>query len=205
MKFTTLVVYVISGIALFSITMDFMTAEPLHWGGHGEIEQSVLTMYAAIDNGHYEDLFNLSFEGKWGTKQDRANARSYYFDGIVSKDDFINQAQKDFGAHGWRVHFTSLAIRNLRSLTRAEFTSQYPREYAILQYVDRANAINTIYLANVKGYIVGNCAITDWEKELPIVWTGQKWKALIRGNPADFDPLHREQWFVNINFRYGTH
>lgn len=178
--------------------MGFITDNQLKRGGNNEIENIVFTMYADIDTGNYEELFSISFEGKWGTKHEPE--KSYYFDGIVSKDDFIKRAIKDFGKNGWRVRFTSLEILNMRSLTRSEFAGQYPRENEVLMYVDVNNDIKDISLVNVKGYMVGRCAIIDWEKELPIVWTNQRWKAIIRGNPADFDLLHREQWFTNINF-----
>jgi hypothetical protein len=199
-KIATLSIYFISAIALCSIIIGFITGNQLKRGGNSEIEHIVLTMYDDIDTGKYEELFNVSFEGKWGTKDERAKEKFYYFDGIVSKNNFIKRAMKDFGKNGWRVRFTSLEIRNIRSLTRSEFAGQYPQENEVLQYVDGNNDIKTINLVKVKGYMVGRCAIIDWEKELPIVWTSQKWKALIRGNPADFDILHREQWFTNIHF-----
>ena len=201
-KIATLSIYAIAVIAFFSIISGFITGEQGQRRGKNEIEQIVFTMYDAIDQGQYEDLFNVSFEGRWGTHQERDRKKSYYFDGLLSKDDFIKKALKDFGKNGWRIRFTSLAIPNIRHLTRTEFANQYPQEHEVLQYVDPNHDINTVYLATVKGYKVGRCAIIDWEKDLPLVWTHQKWKALIRGNPADFDLLHREHWLTKIDFQY---
>ncbi len=161
-KLATIIVYVISVIALFSIIIGFINGKQLKRGGNNEIENIVFTMYADIDTGNYEELFSISFEGKWGTKHEPE--KSYYFDGIVSRDDFIKRAIKDFGKNGWRVRFTSLEILNMRSLTRSEFAGQYPRENEVLMYVDVNNDIKDISLVNVKGYMVGRCAIIDWEK-----------------------------------------
>ncbi len=199
-KLATIVVYVISVIALFSIISGFINGKQLKRGGKNEIENIVLTMYAAIDTGNYEELFGISFEGKWQRKDEREKEKSYYFDGIINKDDFIKRAVKDFGKNGWRIRFTSLEILNIRNLTRSEFAGQYPREHEVLQYVDENRGIKDISLVRVKGYMVGRCAIINWEKELPIVWTSQRWKAIIRGNPAALDLLHSEQWLANINF-----
>ncbi len=199
-KLATIVVYVISVIALFSIVIGFVTDKQLVRGGNNEIENIVFTMYADIDTGDYEALFHSSFEGMWGTKHQAEKERSYSFDGIVSQENFIQRATKDFGKNGWRIRFTSLDILNIRTFSRFEFADQYPREHNVLQYIDGNNSIKNISVVHVKGFMVGRCAIINWEKELPIVWTNQKWKALIRGNPADFDLLHKEQWLTSINF-----
>ncbi|MCP4374412.1 MAG: hypothetical protein GY797_40865 [Deltaproteobacteria bacterium] len=199
-QIASLSMYFIAIIAFVSIMSGFITGERLQRRGNNEIEQIVFRMYDDIDTGNYEELFQLSFEGRWKKKPEQKKERFYYFDGVVSKEHFLKRAGKDFGKNGWRIRFTSLEIRAIRPFTRPEFADHYPREHEILRHVDASNDITKIYVVEIKGYMVGRCAILDWEKELPIVWTNQKWKALIRGNPADFDIFHREQWFTNIKF-----
>ena len=95
-KLATIIVYLISVIALCSIIIGFINGTQLKQGGNNEIENIVLTMYADIDTGNYEELFSISFEGKWGTKYEREKEKSYYFDGIVSKDNFIKRIRPGF-------------------------------------------------------------------------------------------------------------
>ena len=199
-KIASLSIYLVAIIAFVSIMSGFITGEQVQRRGNNEIEQIVFRMYDDIDTGKYEELFQLSFEGRWKKKPEQKKERLYAFDGIVSKEHFLKRAGKDFGKNGWRIRFTSLEIKNIHPFTRAEFTEQYPREHEILHHIDPGKKITKIYVVEVKGYMVGRCAIIDWKKELPIVWTDQKWKALIRGNPVDFDIFHREQWFTNLKF-----
>lgn len=205
MKVTTIIIYVLALIALSSIIFSFIQDNQLKRVGLSETEAIVFKIYYCIDQGNYVDLYNLSFEGRWSAKNDEiGKVKSYLLDGLMNQNNFIGHASKDYGKNGWRLHFTSLEITNLTNISRADFASDFPHENEILNYVDQENNIERIYIVNVKGYIVGSCAITDWEKKLPLIWTDQGWKAIVTGTPEDLSPLHREQYLADINFRIAN-
>lgn len=202
MKATTITIYILALIALSSVIFSFIRDNNLKRVDSSEAEAIAFKIYYCIDKGKYVDLYNLSFEGRWSEKNPEiGKAKSYLLDGLMKQNNFIEHASKDYGKNGWRLHFTSLEITGVTNISRADFASDFPPENEILNYVDQENNINRIYIVNVEGYIVGSCAITDWGKKLPLVWTGHGWKAIVTGTPEDFSPLHREQYLADINFR----
>jgi len=46
--------------------------------------------------------------------------------------------------------------------------------------------------------MVGACAINSWERSLPVIWTGQKWKIILPGAPEELRVLHKYDWFSYI-------
>lgn len=205
MKVTTIIIYVLALIALASIVFSFIHDNQLKRVGLSEVEAIAFKIYYCIDKGKYVDLYNLSFEGRWSEKNDEiGKAKSYFLDGLIDKNNFIENASKDYGKNGWRLNFTSLEITDVTNISRADFVSDFPPENEILNYVDQENNIKRIYIVNVEGYIVGGCAITDWGKKLPLIWTDQGWKAIVTGTPEDLLTLHREQYLADINFRIAN-
>ena len=205
MKVTTIIIYVLALIALSSIVFNFISDNQTKRVGSSEIETMVFKIYYSIDQGNYVDLYNLSFEGIWSAKNDEiGKAKSYLLDGLIDKNNFIELASKDYGKNGWRLHFTSLEITDVTIFSQEDFASEFSPENEILNYADQENNIKRIHVVKIKGYIVGGCAITDWEKKLPLIWTDQGWKAIVTGTPEDLSPLHREQWLADINFRIAN-
>jgi len=206
-KITTIFVYIISIIALATIIFGFVNGsleeskEEYKIGNiKGNIKGIVFDLYNSIDNGHYENLYDISLEGKWIPKKIVEGKRQYSFNGIVEKDYFLKKAKRDFGGSGWRIHFTSVKILDVSKLARSKFENQFTRESMILDYFDTEEIIKEIYIVKLEGYIIGSCSIVDWNKDLPIVRYGKKWKAIVTGTPEDYDIFHREQWLTDINF-----
>ncbi len=202
-KITTIFVYIISIIALATIIFGFVNdslKESKEEYKIGNIKGIVFDLYNSIDNGHYENLYDISLEGKWIPKKVVEGKRQYSFNGIVEKDNFIKKVRRDFGESGWRIHFTSLKILNVSKLPRSDFKNQFIRESIILDYFDTEEIIKEIYIVKLEGYIIGGCSIVDWSKDLPIVRYDKKWKAIVTGTPEDYDIFHREQWLTDINF-----
>ena len=205
MKVTTISIYVLALIALSLIIFGFIRDNKLKRVGSSEVEAIAYEIYYCIDKGKYVDLYNLSFEGRWSEKKDEAGeAKSYLLDGLMNQNNFIELANIDYGENGWRVNFTSLEITDVSNISRADFASDFPPENEILNYVDKENNIERIYIVNVVGYIVGSCAINDWRKKLPLIWIDQGWKAIVPGTPEDLLPIHREQYLADINFRIAN-
>jgi hypothetical protein len=205
MKAATIIIYVLALIALSSIILSFVHDNRLERMESSEIENIVLNIYAYIDKGNFTDLYNLSFEGKWNVKEDEIGIpKSYLLDELIDKSSFIEHARSDYGKNGWRLHFTSLEITNVTNVSRSYFANKFPHENEILNYIDQENSIKRIYIVFITGYIVGSCAIIDWEKELPLIWTNRGWKAIVTGTPEDLSPIHREQWLTDINFRIAS-
>ncbi len=202
MKVTTITIYVLALIALSSIIFGFIRDNKLKRVGSSEVEAIAYEIYYCIDKGKYVDLYNFSFEGRWSEKNDEVGkAKSYLLDGLVNQNNFIENAINDYGENGWRLHFTSLEITDVSNISRADFAGDFPLENEILNYVDKENNIERIYIVNVEGYIIGSCAINDWRKKLPIIWIDQGWKAIVTGTPEDLLPIHREQYLADINFK----
>jgi len=201
----TVTIYILALIAFSSIIFGFFRNKQLERVRFGEIETVVFKIYDCIDKGNYVDLYYYSYEGRWIEKSGEiGKPKSYSLDGLIDKNIFIEHAIEDYGKNGWRLHFLSLGITDVTTISRADFASEFSHENGILDYIDYENYIKSIYIVNVKGYIIGSCAITDWEKKLPLIWTGQSWKAIVTGTPEDLSPLHREQWLTDINFRIAN-
>jgi len=203
-KITTIFIYIISIIGLTTIIFGFVNGsleESREEYKVGSIKGIVFELYNSIDNGHYENLYDISLEGKWIPKKKVEGKRQYSFNGIVERDYFLKKAKRDFGGSGWRIHFTSLKILDVSKLSRSKFESQFIRESIILDNFDTEEIIKEIYIVKIEGHIIGSCAIVDWEKDLPIVRYGKKWKAIVTGTPEDYDIFHREQWLTDINFK----
>lgn len=200
-KVTTILIYLIAIAALSSIIFGFTSNYKIKSVGNSGIENVVLKIYDYIDRGNYEGLSSLSIEGKWTDKGECGKPKYYEFNGLVRKDDFIENSIKDYGVNGWRLNFSSLSLLNINKISSSEFARKFPRESKILEYIKKENNVKIIYIIDLEGYIIGSCAIADWKKELPLLWTDQGWKAIITGLPEDLIVLHREQWLTNINFR----
>ena len=202
MKVLTITIYILAVIAFSSIVFGFIRNKQLERVRFGEIENVVFKIYDCIDKGNYVDLYYYSYEGRWIEKSSGfGKPKSYSLDGLIDKNIFIEHAIEDYGKNGWRVHFSSLEITDVTTISRADFASEFSHENEILNYFDYENYIKGIYIVNVKGYIIGSCAIANWEKKLPLIWTGQSWKAIVTGTPEDLNPIHREQWLTDIKFR----
>jgi hypothetical protein len=200
-KISNIIFYILSSIAFISIVIGFMHNNHLKSGNNNEIENVAMTFYENIDRGNFEKLFDMSIETHWSRNTDNENGGKYVIDGIVKRDDFIKRVIKDFGENGWRIMFTSLNTTGVSKISLDEFKKLYPRENEILKYCTFNKNVKHVYLVDIKGYSLGNCDIADWNKKLPIIWTGDNWKVLLPGSPEDLI-LHREDWFVNREVKY---
>jgi len=202
LKIITIFIYMLAFIAFSSVVFGFMSNNRQKRIGNGEIQNVVLKIYDDIDRGNYLDLYNHTIEGSWSETDTVIDQKKiYYLEGLVSRDDFIEAAVRDYGKNGWRLRFTELEITGLQVLSRDEFEKQFPREHEILNYFDQYDKIEKIFITNLTGYIIGNCSITDWMKKLPLIWTGRGWAAIVAGTPDDLSALHREEWLTDINFK----
>lgn len=204
-KVMTVTIYIVAFIAFSSIVFGFFHDKQLEQVGFGEIENVVLKIYNCIDKGNYVDLYYNSCEGRWIEKsREIGKPKVYSLDGLVEKNVFLEHALADYGKNGWRLHFSALEITDVTTISRADFASKFLHENEILNHIDHEKDFKEIYIVNVKGYIIGSCAIADWEKKLPLIWTGKSWRAIVTGTPEDLNPIHREQWLTDINFRIAN-
>ena len=203
LKVLTIFVYIVSSIAIITIFIGFVNKnEEQYLSSDDFLEAVVLNIYNNIERGNYEELYKLTIEGTWEEKSVNSGKRVYGYSGIVYRDVFLEQLKKDFGSNGWRISFNSLEIRKTEEIYWEEFKDIFPKESIILKNNFSIIEDKKFYMANVKGYTIGSCSITNWEKNLPIFQDGSKWKVIVPGVPDDLRTLHREMWLVDISFNF---
>jgi len=204
-KLLNIFIYLISIVALIIIFIGFIKSGNYNYidiNDKNKIERFTLDIYKFIDNGKFENLYDIVLEGKWEPNNDKINGQKkiYIFKGIIDKNNFLKQNIDDFGYNGWRINFNSLKIINIEKIDLQIFMRDYHKEWLILENYKNINNNLNIYIVTIKGYTIGSCSIVDWEKKLPIFFDGKYWKAIVTGTPEDLKSIHREQWLTEINF-----
>ncbi len=201
-KILTIFIYVIAITALISILLGFINSEKLSdVSNYESLKQTAVNVYKNLDTGNYENLSKMCIEGKWVPYELIDIKKSYRFDGLVKKDEFIQQLTKDFGSNGWRIHFNSLEIINIEKIELEKFNELFIKESIILKSISEFPSVDKAFIVTVKGYIIGSCSIVDWEKELPFFCDkNNQWVAIVSGTPEDLEAIHREQWLTDISF-----
>jgi len=205
-KILTIIIYIVSIIAFFFIIIQLLSNDKTQIGAvqkiyDSDLENVINKIYYSIDYGNFDVLSSYALEGRWLPAGIQNNKKFYTLNGLVSKEDFINYAVKDYGENGWRLKFTSLEIKDINKIDKEKFLEDFLPEYEIIKFIKFDINKNPVYLANIKGFIVGSCSITDWEKKLPMLWVNTGWKVIVSGTPDDLRLIHRDQWFANINFK----
>ncbi len=193
-------IYSIAMIALIFITIEFIININLNSGSGNEIETLVLKFYKDADKGNYEDLYNITIEGKW-VENDAKIDQNYSFVGVVEKDYFIKRSIEDFGEDGWKIYATSIEVIDGSKMLRSEFLDDFYREGKILNYIDPKENTKYINIVEVKGYSVGICTIREWRRKIPILWFNDSWKIVLPGSPENLFVLRKEDLYANIEFK----
>jgi hypothetical protein len=158
----------------------------------GNPESTVRRFYMLIDVGRYEEAYDLVLEPDW-VKSDRpapyrdavsASPSGYY--GLISKEEFLDRSRGEMGPRG--IFFSLSKIKSSK-LKQSGITLPYE---SIIEYPEYKEAL----IVKAWGDFLSSCAIYRWEKELPVINTGNGYKIILDGTK-----MSKENYYLTwLNF-----
>jgi len=140
-------------------------------------ELAVQRFYMLIDEGRYGEAFDLIIEPDWvesdlpAPYRESVIAMPDRYSGLVSKEEFITRSRGEMGPKG--IYFS---LSNLDSSVLKNKEEELPWN-SLIDYPE----FEEIVFVKVWGDFLASCAVYRWEKELPVIKTGNGYKLILEG------------------------
>jgi hypothetical protein len=155
----------------------------------------VKEQYGLLGKGRYKELAQNVVEGLW-----KKVPGGFAFSGLVPKEAFEAQMEDDLGIGAWRLRFVSLAATGYSVVDRRSFGALLSRESQILDAIDPAKEVKSVFVVKMAGHNTGQCSIVEWETLVPVVQMRGTYLLLMRGLPEVYSLMHNEEWFLPTKF-----
>jgi hypothetical protein len=187
----------LSGGPLVQTDLTYSAAKKEKLPGIKTPENTVRSFYFFIDNGSYEEAWNIILEPDWTEGE---SSVSYFEDvkgdpeGITKwtgKNESVKRLKRELGEKGSR-----LTPNNIEATLVKKVDTEFSAEITPL------NEVKGVYKVRAEGHILGACSIFKWNREFYVVETRRGYRVLLNGTKGNKEFFYNS-WIENIK-KFGT-
>ncbi len=155
-------------------------------------EDTVKSFYMSIDNGDYEEAYEMALEPNWTgagidvSFREAVVADPSIFHGWTQRERFVERSRGELGVRGDGINLNSI-----ETSLQENFDIERIREIYDLPSVTAA------FKVAASGNMIGACTIFKWMKEVTVVQVGKRYKVLLDGTKRE-NSLYYQSWFSGI-------